>query len=92
MFNFFNKNYKKIFDGYFERQKKDYPKILGFKRSAPFMDNVDKNFYISSPNEEGYAEWRPLEIDKVNWDVVESKINIKSIFWYIFIFRNGRTI
>ena len=73
------KKYKKIFDDYFKRQVEEWEKISGHKPLMAYDEKIDKEFYISKPNDDDEAEWQPLPAKSVNWNKIESKLgfNIK---------------
>lgn len=77
MFNLFNNKYKKIMDNYFKRQEEAHLRTYGIKPMMPYNDKFPRNLYISKPDDEGYAEWKPIPANTVDWDSVEKELGFK---------------
>ena len=77
MFNLFGDKYKKIMDNYFRRQEEAHINSYGHKPRMPFDERVDKTLYVSTPNKDGWAEWKPIPAEMVDWNSVESELGFK---------------
>lgn len=70
---------KKLLKQYFLRLEELYLNTFNTKPASPYFDNC--NLFVSTPDEEGYAEWLPIEIEHIDLENKE-KLSKELIEFY----------
>ena len=83
---------KKLLKQYFLRLEELYLNTFNTKPASPYFDNC--NLFVSTPDEEGYAEWLPIEIEHIDLENKEKFVSptiykvarpfLKILFYFLF--------
>jgi hypothetical protein len=69
---------KKSLEHYFNELLDFWDKEYGTYPKAPWDEEIDPILYLSSPDEEEYVYWKPVEkVDLEDFSEIESDIGIK---------------
>ena len=78
---------KNYLNQYFEKLEQLYLKEFGTNPTAPYFDNC--SLFISGEDENGEAEWLPLEIENIEIKskekITEELIEFYSCYYYLFL-------
>ena len=66
---------KNSFNVYFKKLANNYQKTFNSKPTVSYTEKIDKEFFVSDVDSDGYVEWQPIEVvEKKDWTQIETKL------------------